>query len=181
MPFLKGEPLEERLKSDELVSIPEVLRIGREAAEGLGAAHAAGLIHRDIKPANIWLEAPKGRVKILDFGLARAAAQESGLTQQGAIIGTPAYMAPEQGRADKLDGRCDLWTWGGTLRTASCRSRADTVSTLMAVRERPAAAGKSTPRSRRPVGPGDEAAGKEPETHRHREWWRPCLLEQACR
>src|SRR5580658_3724353 len=110
MEFLKGESLDERLNRSEQVPQGEVLRIGREVAEGLGAAHATGLIHRDIKPANIWLEAPKNRVKILDFGLARAS-QDTGLTQTGAIIGTPAYMAPEQGRGDKnLDARCDLFS-----------------------------------------------------------------------
>ena len=115
MPLLKGEPLDERLKREEPVPLDDVLRIGREVSEGLAAAHATGLIHRDIKPANIWLEAPRSRVKILDFGLARAAAQESGLTQQGAIIGTPAYMAPEQGRGGAVDARCDLFSLGVVL------------------------------------------------------------------
>ena len=59
MPFLKGEPLDERLKRDGVLPVAEVLRIGREAAEGLAAAHAVGLIHRDIKPANLWLEAAR--------------------------------------------------------------------------------------------------------------------------
>ena len=92
-----------------------MVRIGREIAGALDVAHKAGLVHRDIKPGNIWLEAPQGRVKILDFGLARAASEESGPTQQGAIIGTPAYMAPEQGRGDSVDGRCDLFSLGVVL------------------------------------------------------------------
>jgi formylglycine-generating enzyme required for sulfatase activity len=137
MPFLKGEPLDARLKRDERLAVAEVLRIGREIAEGLAAAHAEGLVHRDIKPANVWLEAPRQRVKILDFGLARATAQESGLTQQGAILGTPAYMAPEQGRGQKVDARCDLWSLGVVLyRLVAGRlpfKGADTVSTLLAV------------------------------------------------
>src|ERR1035438_6307906 len=117
--------------------LAEILRIGREIAEGLNAAHTTGLIHRDIKPGNIWLEAPKNRVKILDFGLARAATQEAGLTQQGAIIGTPAYMAPEQGRGADVDARCDLFSLGVVLYRLCTGNQPfhgkDTVSTLMAV------------------------------------------------
>jgi serine/threonine protein kinase len=138
MPFLKGQPLDERLKRDEPMPLDDILRIGREVARGLDAAHKEGLIHRDIKPANIWLEAPEDRVKILDFGLARAtASQEAGLTQQGAIVGTPAYMAPEQGRGESVDQRCDLFSLGVVL-YRMCTSQVpfrgnDTVSTLMAV------------------------------------------------
>ena len=70
---------------------------------GLQAAHELGLIHRDIKPANVWLEAPKGRVKILDFGLARAQNDDTNLTSSGLVVGTPAFMSPEQARGLKLD------------------------------------------------------------------------------
>jgi formylglycine-generating enzyme required for sulfatase activity len=137
MEFLKGEPLESRLEREEKLPIPEILRIGREVAEALAAAHATGLIHRDIKPGNIWLEAPRTRVKILDFGLARAAQQEAGLTQQGAIVGTPAYMAPEQARGDKIDARCDLFSLGVVLYRISTGQQpfrgTDTISTLMSV------------------------------------------------
>jgi eukaryotic-like serine/threonine-protein kinase len=137
MEFLKGEPLDERLKRDEPVPVADILRIAREIAEGLGAAHATGLIHRDIKPGNIWLEAPKNRVKILDFGLARASSQEANLTQQGAIIGTPAFMAPEQARGETVDARSDLFSLGVVLYRL-CTGQApfhgnDAVSTLMAV------------------------------------------------
>jgi WD40 repeat protein len=115
MPLLKGEPLDARLQRQSVLPIPEVLRIGREAAKGLAAAHAAGLIHRDVKPANLWLEGDDGRVKILDFGLARGTAEGGQLTQQGAIVGTPAYMAPEQATGTAVDGRCDLFGLGCVL------------------------------------------------------------------
>lgn len=137
MPFLKGESLEDRLKRNGALPMGEVVRIGREAAEGLAAAHAVGLIHRDIKPANLWLEAPKGRVKILDFGLARATTDNTQLTQHGAIVGTPAYMSPEQGAGEALDARCDLFSLGCVLyRLATGQAPfkgANTASVLMSV------------------------------------------------
>lgn len=136
MPLLKGESLEDRLQRVGKLPLTEVLRIGREIAEGLQAAHELGLIHRDIKPANIWLEGARARVKILDFGLARALA-DTGLTQQGTILGTPAYMAPEQGRGDPVDERSDLFSLGCVLYRA-CTGfvpfpGSDLVAQLMAV------------------------------------------------
>ncbi|HEV3447860.1 MAG TPA: protein kinase, partial [Gemmataceae bacterium] len=115
MEFLEGEPLDECLKREGKLPVAEVLRIGREMAEGLSAAHEHGLIHRDIKPANVWLEGKKGRVKILDFGLARAATDESHLTQSGAIMGTPAFMAPEQAQGKNVEPRSDLFSLGCVL------------------------------------------------------------------
>src|SRR5579884_726308 len=119
MPLLEGETLEDRLKRG-LPTLGEALRIAREAAEGLAAAHARGLIHRDIKPANLFLEgepgasATGGCVKVLDFGLARPVDADGQLTHSGIAVGTPAYMAPEQisGQAEQ---RSDLFSLGCVL------------------------------------------------------------------
>jgi eukaryotic-like serine/threonine-protein kinase len=116
MEFLDGMPLDKWLKDGRKPSVAQVLRMGREIAEGLAAAHERGLIHRDVKPGNIWLDsAHKGRVKILDFGLARVGTDDVHLTRSGAIVGTPAYMSPEQARGEKVDGRTDLFSLGCVL------------------------------------------------------------------
>jgi serine/threonine protein kinase len=115
MEFLDGEPLDERLKRQPRLPVADILRIGREIAGGLAAAHERGLVHRDIKPANLWLEGEEGHVKILDFGLARALADQTHLTQTGVIVGTPAYMAPEQARGQPVDHRGDLFSLGCVL------------------------------------------------------------------
>jgi WD40 repeat protein/serine/threonine protein kinase len=116
MPLLRGQSLHNLLQGGARHSIAEVLRIGREIAEGLAAAHAQRLIHRDIKPANIWIEEGTGRVKILDFGLARSATEAARLTQEGMILGTPAFMAPEQATGGReLDDRSDLFSLGCIL------------------------------------------------------------------
>jgi serine/threonine protein kinase len=117
MQLLQGESLAERLRRHGPLPIAEVVRIAREAAEGLAAAHARGLIHRDVKPANIFLERaptrPEGRVKLLDFGLARRTdAAAAGLTHAGLVIGTPGYMAPEQARHEQVDPRSDVFSLG---------------------------------------------------------------------
>jgi serine/threonine protein kinase len=136
MPLLHGEPLADRLKRTPGLPPAEVARLGRETAEGLAHAHARGLVHRDIKPANLWLEGERGRVKILDFGLARSPA-ESSVTQSGTIVGTPAYMAPEQARGRAIDGRADLFSLGCVLYEAGTGRRpftgVDIISTLASV------------------------------------------------
>ena len=137
MEFLEGETLDTRLKREGKLPLAEVLRIGREIALGLAAAHRRALIHRDIKPANLWLEAATDRVKILDFGLARAALEECELTLEGAIVGTPAYMSPEQAQGLAVDHRCDLFSLGCVLyRMATGEppfQGTDTISTLLAI------------------------------------------------
>ncbi len=115
MQFLEGYPLDEYLKKKGNPTVPQVLRIAAEAAAGLAAAHKIGLVHRDIKPANLWLEAPNGRVKVLDFGLAKPVDSEFELTKSGAVVGTPAYMSPEQARGEKVDHRTDLFSLGAVM------------------------------------------------------------------
>ncbi|HEY7314984.1 MAG TPA: protein kinase [Gemmataceae bacterium] len=127
MPFLKGQSLDELLKRVKVLKPAQAVRLGAQVAKGLAAAHAAGLIHRDIKPANIWVEPEGGgRAKLLDFGLARdqspppdhSPQREGGdehLTRTGAVVGTPAYMAPEQARGEALDARADLFSLGCVL------------------------------------------------------------------
>ena len=92
-----------------------------QAAAGLAAAHAQGLVHRDIKPSNILLENCVERVKITDFGLARAV-DDASLTQSGVVAGTPLFMAPEQARSETIDHRADLFSLGAVL-YAMCTGR----------------------------------------------------------
>jgi hypothetical protein len=119
MPLLVGGTLDDRLKPRAPLPAADVVLIGRQVAEGLAAAHAAGLIHRDIKPGNVWLERTPGgafrRARILDFGLARSVRDGAGLTHSGAVMGTPAYMAPEQARGHAVDHRADLFSLGCVL------------------------------------------------------------------
>jgi serine/threonine protein kinase len=140
MELLRGEPLDAWLSRGAQPTLGETVRIGREIAEGLAAAHDAGLIHRDIKPANIWLEdrssvrgtaAP--RVKILDFGLAQIVSDDVRLTKTGYIVGTPAYMAPEQARNEGVDARADLFSLGCVLYRLATGRQAFPGETTMAV------------------------------------------------
>ncbi|HTU90113.1 MAG TPA: SUMF1/EgtB/PvdO family nonheme iron enzyme, partial [Gemmataceae bacterium] len=114
MEFIPGETLQQKLNRLGPLDVPEVLRIGRQIAEGLAAAHATDLIHRDIKPGNVLLEGGHHKVKITDFGLARAA-DDASISQSGIIAGTPMYMAPEQAEGHTLDQRADLFSLGSVL------------------------------------------------------------------
>jgi Tol biopolymer transport system component len=129
MEFVDGEDLAKRLTRGP-IPLDEALAIARQIAEGLEAAHEQGIIHRDLKPANIKLT-PNGNVKILDFGLAKAMdpmASSAGaalsysptitspaMTMVGAILGTAAYMSPEQAKGLVVDKRCDIWAFGVVL------------------------------------------------------------------
>jgi serine/threonine protein kinase len=114
MEFIPGETLQHKLDRVGPLDVPEVLRIGRQIAEGLAAAHATDLIHRDIKPGNLLLEGSHQKVKITDFGLARTA-DDASISQSGIIAGTPMYMAPEQALGQTLDQRADLFSLGSVL------------------------------------------------------------------
>jgi serine/threonine-protein kinase len=115
MPLVTGESLQQRLDRCGPLELKEVLRIGMQAAQGLAAAHAQGLVHRDVKPANILLESAEvDRVMLTDFGLARTA-DEASLTRSGIIPGTPQYMSPEQARGESADHRSDLFSLGSVL------------------------------------------------------------------
>jgi serine/threonine protein kinase/WD40 repeat protein len=121
MEFIPGASLQERIDRTSPMGLESILRIGLQAACGLAAAHAQGLVHRDIKPSNILLENCVERVKITDFGLARAV-DDASLTQSGVVAGTPLYMAPEQARCETIDHRADLFSLGAVL-YAMCTGR----------------------------------------------------------
>ena len=117
MALVRGGSVGDRLKRGERFSAADTRRILREVAGALDYAHRAGVVHRDIKPDNILLDAESGRAMVTDFGIARAASEDSEggsrLTATGAVIGTPAYMSPEQCAGDReIDGRSDLYSLG---------------------------------------------------------------------
>ena len=131
MELVEGEDLSQRIARGP-IPIDEALPIARQIAEALEAAHDAGIVHRDLKPANIKVR-DDGTVKVLDFGLAKALEQGSGsgirdqrtahsptitspaMTMRGVILGTAAYMAPEQAKGKAVDKRADIWAFGCVL------------------------------------------------------------------
>ena len=137
MPFIEGESLASRLSTARKLAVPEALKIARQVAAGLAAAHEAGVVHRDLKPENVMIDR-EGRAVIMDFGISRSTLPEaadaqsttraptpdnaigdtahsgflSGMTTAGAVIGTLEYMAPEQARAEPVDQRADIYAFG---------------------------------------------------------------------
>ena len=122
MECIDGQSLQQKIDNDGALSVKAILRIGMQTSAGLSAAHKQGLIHRDIKPSNILLENGIERVKLTDFGLARAV-DDIGVTQTGQITGTPQYMSPEQAQGHSIDHRTDLFSLGCVL-YAMCTGRA---------------------------------------------------------
>jgi serine/threonine protein kinase len=114
MQYVPGRSLQARVDEDGPLGVEEILRIGLQAAAGLSAAHAQGLVHRDVKPSNILLEDTVERAVLTDFGLARAM-DDASLTQTGILAGTPHYMSPEQAMGVEIDARSDLFSLGAVL------------------------------------------------------------------
>jgi serine/threonine protein kinase len=127
MELVPGDTLQQRVKRDGAVPVEEALTIAKQIAEALEAAHEKGIIHRDLKPANVKLT-PEGKIKVLDFGLAKAFEGDASsvdignsptlsqtATMQGVILGTAAYMSPEQARGKAVDKRTDIWAFGCVL------------------------------------------------------------------
>ncbi|MCP4608879.1 MAG: protein kinase [Planctomycetes bacterium] len=113
--YVPGQTLAQRIAREQL-KLEEVLSVAQQIAEAISAAHEKGVVHRDLKPGNIKIT-PEGKVKVLDFGLAKTSVDEGRsdeitITQPGRIMGTPAYMSPEQARGKPTDKRSDIWSFG---------------------------------------------------------------------
>ncbi len=112
MEFVEGSSLKERLAADERLPLSEALRLMDDVLAGLAYSHARGVVHRDVKPANVMI-AQDGRAKLADFGIARI--ESSSMTQAGTVMGTPAYMSPEQFMGQVVDRRTDIYSSGVLL------------------------------------------------------------------
>src|SRR5215207_1249690 len=112
MAYCEGGSLAERLRADGSLAVDEALRIARQLASALGAAHARGVVHRDVKPGNVLFDAD-GSVRLTDFGIAKLLGDE--VTRTGSVLGTAAYLSPEQATGEAIDHRADLWALGVTL------------------------------------------------------------------
>ena len=133
MELVEGESLAQRMARGVYPSRAEALELCARVADALVAAHALGVVHRDIKPANV-LITPGGQVKVSDFGVAKAIGEGTDLTRTGTVVGSPAYMPPEQVRGEAVDGRADLFSLGVVLYELLLRRKpfpADTITTLI--------------------------------------------------
>jgi tRNA A-37 threonylcarbamoyl transferase component Bud32 len=137
MECLSGETLQGRLDRQSMIPIPELLKIGKGIASGLIVLHDKHYIHRDLKPGNVWLEPAGGDVKLLDLGVVREQSSSVHDTQTGMILGTPAYMSPEQAAGKEIDHRSDLFSLGCILYTMATGetpfASGDFLSTLAAI------------------------------------------------
>ncbi len=120
MEYLRGEPLDARVKRSGYLPVPEAVRLARQLIRALARVHDAGMAHRDVKPANMFV-CDGGRLKLLDFGIIKLVERVTGVaplqvpTKHGQALGTPRYMSPEQVRAQGVDGRSDLYSAGVVL------------------------------------------------------------------
>jgi len=116
MQYVAGESLQQRVVRKGPLELTEILRLAKQIAQGLSAAHSQGLVHRDVKPSNVLLAGTVDRALLTDFGLARAA-DDAAVTRSGVIAGTPQYMSPEQSRGESVDARSDLFSLGSLIYT----------------------------------------------------------------
>ncbi|HRR83291.1 MAG TPA: serine/threonine-protein kinase, partial [Planctomycetota bacterium] len=114
MEFVDGEALSEIIRRDGPLEPSRALDVMKQVTSALAAAHKEGIVHRDIKPSNIMLD-KEGQVRVTDFGLAKRAEGDVEVTADGAVLGTPAYVAPEMAKGGEADGRSDLYSLGATI------------------------------------------------------------------
>ncbi len=114
MEYIEGESLDERVEKSGRLTPKAAIGYVLQTVRGLAAAHERGIVHRDVKPANLMLDT-NDKVKVTDFGLAKASGDDLKLTQAGAVMGSPHFMAPEQGRGEETDLRADVYALGATL------------------------------------------------------------------
>src|SRR2546427_1615569 len=143
MEFIEGQTLKAMIEREGALPLANLLDIGIQVCDALGAAHEIGLVHRDVKAANL-VVTPRGRAKVLDFGLAKIvrtiadgvdgeALTLMNLTGEGAVLGTAFYMSPEQTRGETLDARSDIFSLGCVLYEAATRSLPFTGASILAV------------------------------------------------
>jgi Protein kinase domain len=198
LPLNDGGNLDAIIRRDGPLPLDELIRIGAAVADGLAAAHAAGIVHRDIKPANILLSADRAEVRIADFGLARIA-DDPALTRDTALAGTPHFLSPEQARGTVADARSDIFSLGATLYFAATARLPfpgdDTPSVLHAVMHDAHAPADNVPEwlgaildamleknpARRPASADEIATALRTRSSRwsRRKWQRPALRAAA--
>ena len=171
--YLGGGSLRDLLDRDIRLSLPQAAQLGTEVAQGLAYAHLRGLVHRDIKPANLLFD-EEGRVRVADFGVARALAEAAWTEPAGAMVGTARYISPEAAEGKPVDGRADVYSLALVLYEAVTGVVPFVTDTTMGTSGRPYRAAAA---AQRPVGPLGRRAGPRPP----RPTWRPVWTPPAWR